>query len=764
MGNRRLKGNWHIVALAVAVSIITVLTSSYLIIICYILWLGFLFYRRRLGAMLLLLASALLSFFLLYIPAIDSSSFISESSLPEQNFAGRIVGPVEKNATRTQFTFEDYFTNQNFSILYFPKEKERMDFSSHLKTGATCEFTGEPELPDPSTNPGEFNYRYYLSTQKITHQVYIDSLQDISCAGQGTLHRFYTLRTNMMTYLDERLSDTTSAWMKGLVLGDDSAIPEETIELFQRWSLSHLLAISGLHVGLFVAFLYFFLVKCNVMTKEKAQWLIVFLLPAYAIIAGGEPSIWRASTMVICFIFLRKAMKRFSYTDVLSFVFLLLVCFDPYLVYHVGFQLSFLVTFGLLLSQRWIAKTSNLIIQGLKISFVAQMMILPILFHHFYTFQPLSILMNTLIVPYFSIVIIPSMFFFLLVSPFPIISPLDKLFVSLQELLLTILTFFDDNFYYPWSMGWMSIEVAIMYYGLFLAFMYLLQNGLNKQAFLLGTLMTVFVSVVIAKPYLSPYGRVTMLDIGQGDSFVIELPYRRGVFIIDAGAGVSFPEHIPTKTKYKRIIQPYLNSRGIYEIDALIVTHQDVDHSGSIPYLIKDYNPKQLIISDYFQPDRASIDLWEQEGLVVSQVKKGDQLRLGSKSFHVLAPMVDKGSPNENSIVLYGEFGGKSWLFTGDISKQEELELIDIYPSIEIDVLKVAHHGSSTSSDEVFLTKIKPDYSLISVGRDNRYGHPTNEVIETLEKIGTTILRTDDHGAVQYIFKEENGTFYKFLP
>ncbi len=692
------------------------------------------------------------------------SPVFSEESFPEQTFNGQIIGPIEESSSRIQFTLKDTPSNKTYLILYFKNDTTEIARYPHLRTGATCKFQGIPERPDPSTNPGEFDFRNYLASKKITYQVYLESLQEITCTGQNLLHRFYTLRKNITTYLDKRVSTGTSSWMKGLVLGDDSAIEEETIELFQRWSLSHLLAISGLHVGLFVGFLYLVFIKFNVLTKEKAQWLILFILPGYAVVAGGEPSIWRASMMVVCFVILRKLNSTFNYTDVLSFVFISFVILNPYLVYQVGFQLSFLVTFGLLLSQRWIATSNSLIVQGFKISFVAQMMILPMLLHHFYTFQPLSILVNTLIVPYFSLLVIPSMFMFVIVSPFPIIQVLDKIFLMAQNLLLTFLHFLDKHFNYPWTIDGMSIEAVAVYYMLVIWFMYFVQLKHNLKAFFSGTLITVLISYFAAIPYFSSYGIITMLDIGQGDAYVVELPYRRGVFLIDAGAGVTFPERIPTNSKYKKIIQPYLKSRGITKLDAIIVTHKDVDHSGSVNYLAGEYKTDMIIVSDYYEIEQASKDLWAQENIAVHHVKQGDQINVGGQILHVMAPNKDKGSPNENSIVLLTEFGGQSWLFTGDIGREEEKEFINTYEHLSIDVLKVAHHGSSSSSDETFLEQIEPAFALISAGRNNRYGHPTEEVIAGLEKVGAMILRTDKDGAVQFVFNREAGTFYKFLP
>src|SRR5699024_437655 len=159
------------------------------------------------------------------------------------------------------------------------------------------------------------------------------------------------------------------------------------------------------------------LTKLNLLTKEKAQWLLIFFLPFYAVIAGGEPSVWRASLMVLLFLLISKLNIKFSVTDVLSFIFIILIAMDKYIVYDIGFQLSFSVTLGLLLSKNWLSQTNVSLFSILKISFVSQLVILPLQIAYFSNFQPLSILLNVIVVPYFSLFVIPLMFFIFLLSP-----------------------------------------------------------------------------------------------------------------------------------------------------------------------------------------------------------------------------------------------------------------------------------------------------------------------------------------------------------
>jgi len=180
--------------------------------------------------------------------------------------------------------------------------------------------------------------------------------------------------------------------------------------------------------------------------------------------------------------------------------------------------------------------------------------------------------------------------------------------------------------------------------------------------------------------------------------------------------------------------------------------------------MIEEMNVQQLVISPYFDMSKDLAVLLETANVDLHVVERGERLQIHDQPFYVLAPSKDYQSANENSIVLYTELGGKYWLFTGDIGKEQEKELLETYPNLIVDVLKVAHHGSNTSTDEAFISHINPEISLISVGENNAYGHPTEEVIHLLMENNSTILRTDQHGAVQFCYKENEGTFYHFLP
>lgn len=761
-----MKGYWYIVAISVGIGGLSIIHDTYLFIVFLCLWLFYLYYNERLGKLPLIVSLFFCLFFMNFIPAKETATQSTISSNSDQ-YIGKIVSPLLITDQRLEFTLENK-NQEKILILYFINDeliKSDQKQISQLKYGATCKVVGEIELPNKSRNPGQFDYRDYLLSKGISHQMMMSSLDDLSCKGSSPLHILYSMREDIMNYITLKLSDETGAWFNALVLGNDSNISENTIELFQRWSISHLLAISGLHVGLITGLIYFILVKLNIVTKEKAQWLMIIFLPMYAFLAGGEPSVWRASSMFLLLMIFNKIKLKFSVTDILSIAFLVLLFFDKYMIYHIGFQLSFIVTFGLILSRRLIANTESDFFRVLQISFIAQMMILPLQINYFSTFQPLSILLNTFVVPYFSLFVMPYMFLLMILLPLPnfFINAFDSLFIKIHTSLLLIIEKVDQLFNFPFVIGDFPLLFSFIYYGLFFIMMTNLQKDKLLNSFKYGCVMTGLIIFVYLKPYMSPTGTVTMLDIGQGDAFVIELPYRKGVFMIDAGSRFSFTDFHPSSREYKQIIKPYLYSRGIQNIDAIFLSHKDIDHMGSFQYLIEDFNVNKLIISEYYELDEEELFVLNENNIQVKRIKASQNINIRDQQFFALAPFHNENSENDNSLVIFSELGGKFWLFTGDIGKDIERQIASEY-DLAVDILKVAHHGSNTSTDKDFLSTINPSVALIPVGVNNSYGHPTPEVIERLEEQGVKVFRTDQDGAVQYHYQKNIGTFSKFLP
>lgn len=761
-----MKGYWHLPALATVMSILTVKLHSYIFIIVFLSWLCYLFYQGRLKKVPILLSLTVYMILLYYLP---QTSLPQETSplLTKHSISGEIVSPPIITEKYTNFILKEHNSKEKIIVYHFFNESVvHLNDLSHIKFGASCHLGGTVEIPEQSRNPGQFDYQKYLLSQGISYQLILESIDELQCEGSKLLNVVYSLRNNLIHYVSNLLSEQTSSWLNALVLGDDSMLDDQTIDLFQRWSLSHILAISGLHVGLITVLVYFLLIKLNLVTRETAQWIVIVFLPIYAFIAGGAPSVWRASLMGLVFLLLGKLQIKYSVTDVLSIIFIGLIIVDKHIVNNIGFQFSFLVTFGLILSRKWLFQIESSFWQVLKISFVAQMMIVPLQIIYFSTFQPLSILLNSIVVPYFSLFVIPAMFLLLLCSPiFPIFATLfDHIFGYVQSIMIQLLNLIDHYFYFPWIIGDLPLIAIIIYYCLFFFVMKCLEKSELKRAFQFSLCIVLLFYLVVLRPYFSPIGTVTMLDVGQGDAYVIELPYRKGVFLVDAGATFSFTDFNPSPKNFDQIIKPYLYSRGIGKIDAIFISHEDLDHNGSVPLIIEHMKVKKVVISEFYKFNEREKEVILKNNVHVRRVLHEEAISIGGHDFDILAPQYDHNDANENSLVIKTNIGGKSWLFTGDIGKSVEKQLIQTNEQLPIDVLKVAHHGSNTSTDPHFITHINPNYALISAGIHNRYGHPTKEVISTLESNGVLILRTDQHGAVQYRFQKDKGTFLKYLP
>lgn len=762
-----MRGFWHITAIATCASIISVIITNVSLLIVVLLWLLSLKLLGRLNTLPFLVSLAALIFFTYYIP---THSYISSDKMDNSNIrlTGKVTSPVEQTPKKLQFTLRQAETQEKYLIIFFKKDVNnfKSSYVEQIKFGSTCSVVGKTNLPKRARNPGQFDFYKYLVDRGIKTQVIVSSLDKINCHGASIFHPIFKLRQFLLQNLEKITTGTTAAWIQALVLGDRDYLPEQTVDLFQRWGLSHILAISGLHIGIIVASIYFIFVRCGFLTKETTEWLLIGFLPIYTIIAGGEPSVLRASLMIIIFLIVNKIKLSLHLQDTISIVFILLIIFNPLVVYHIGFQFSFLVTFALILSRYWLTRMTSSSWQLLIISYVSQMIILPLQFHYFHTFQPLSIIVNFFIVPYFSLVVIPLMFLLLpLLFTLPFVAKgLIIIFEPLHNIMIKILFLIDQYLYVPIVLGDFPLLAAVIYYIAFVFSIKFIERQQFKRAFQYSLTFVVLIIALTLRPYFSPEGTITMLDVGQGDAFVIELPYRRGVFFIDAAANVSFNDFAVTHEVYERTIKPFLYSRGIQKVDAIILSHAHVDHNGSSQYIIDDFNTPLLIVSEYYEFREDEKKFLDDKNIRIFRLKGNQSFTLNGHTFDVLSPLANEHDTDDNSLVLHSTFGKKEWVFTGDISKAIERKITTQYKDKTIDVLKVAHHGSKTSTEPSFIEHFQPTYALISVGENNIYGHPHAEVLHTLEGEDVHILRTDEHGAVQYIFTEESGTFYTFLP
>ena len=660
---------------------------------------------------------------------------------------------------------------------YFRTEKEKTDFKTMFRIGMVCAVPGSLETPSPNRNPGAFNYQKYLYSQNIHWILRSEKLplQDCIADRPALVERIKSIRLNGLRKIEASYLPESKGFAAALLFGDSSMIEQPVYNAYKELSLVHILAISGLHVAALCAGLMFLLVRLGI-TRERAKLLLVILMPVYAVLAGGAPSVLRACVMVMIFLCLSLCKVRGSAMEILILVFLLLLAANPFYLQNSGFQLSFFITFGLLASRNILERMQmrGPLLQSLGLTVICQLCSMPIILFHFHQFSLYGFLLNIIYIPLFTVCLLPltmiSFFWSLLHLPF------QPFFFNLMEFLFrwssnaaevaSQLPFSSLSFAKPSLLFAMLLLCTIL--GLFYFW-----NTLSKKQIVRALVLCITLLFIHYNEQLwSPYGEIIFIDVGQGDSILIKQPFGGGVYLIDTGGILRFGEEEWQKRTNvfepgEHIVVPFLKSKGIRSIDKLILTHDDQDHIGGAVAVLNGIDVKEIVIPEVLREEfrtTALVNEAVKQEIKVDMLKTGDGWEKRGDSFTVLHPDTHRGDSNESSLVLYARINGMKWLFTGDMGKESEAVLTREWPKLEVDYLKVGHHGSHTSSSADFIDTLSPKAAIISAGENNRYGHPHADVLETFDERGVSIFRTDKMGAVSYTYLFGRGTFTAELP
>ncbi|MBS4202834.1 DNA internalization-related competence protein ComEC/Rec2 [Lederbergia citrea] len=652
-------------------------------------------------------------------------------------------------------------------------EPEKTMLERQLRAGGSCLVSGELIQPGNNRNEHAFNYQRYLFRQNIHWQFQVNnlSLKECDVSKLSWISKLQNLRAAGINHVEENFPATLIPYANALIFGDRTAFSEDAYRAYQKIGVVHLLAISGLHIGFLVGGIYFIFLRLG-LTKETVFWLLVSLLPVYAVVCGANPPVIRAVIMTLILMVSKKWRLPLTTLDAFSISFIVFLFFDPYLIYHAGFQLSYCVSLGLIVSSKYLlGKHVSLIQQMANISVISTLTSLPILAFHFYEFSIISIVANIIFVPFYTAVVLPAMLFLYLLQFF------HSALFSLLAGLISKLVFYSEQFAKvagslkfsmlltgkPGAIGMVCMIAGSAFY-------LLLKERGKSLPYAAMPLFLILLFQVLAVNF-SPKGEVIFIDVGQGDSILIKLPYNRGTYLIDTGGQISFPIEDWQKRKNpfhvgEDIVLPLLKSKGISKLDKVILTHSDMDHMGAAQELLEEISIKEIIISkNSWQKPLMSefITSAKQLGIMIREEKAGTGWENKSGKFHFIFPFGDEYKDNNSSLVLYGVFGGMKWLFTGDVEKEGEGEMIKAYNKFHVNVLKVGHHGSKSSTRTEFLEAVTPEYAIISAGKNNRYGHPHPEVMDALQKKKINIFQTSEEGAVHYIFSKKGGTFKTIL-
>lgn len=651
-------------------------------------------------------------------------------------------------------------------------ESEKIEFQNHFSPGITCLISGNKQLPPEPKNENLFHYRLYLATNKIFYLFTPEKISLSQCVKQKKtiLDHLIMIRKNGIEFVNHHFPEEAAPTVNALIFGDKSEMDKQVLADYQKLGLSHLLAISGLHVSILTASIYFVLLRFG-CTRERTRTILLIGLPIYMILAGASPSVIRAVVMSWIILFLSKWRGQIFSIDALGISFLIAILDNPFILYHVGFQLSYLVSATLLLSTTILRKYKGWLLQGFIISFLAQLSSIPFILYHFFEFSLLTIFMNIFYVPLYSIIFIPlSLLSIVVLLVLPTIGMIfAKIFSNLLQAANQVAMYFANLDLFTIVLGRPTIVISLCYVISMIIVFYMIEKEMFTKKMLVSLFFPFFVHLLFVK--YSPVGEITMIDVGQGDSILIRLPFQQSTYLIDTGGTLTFPvekwqERESVYDPGKSIVIPYLKSKGIHKINKLILTHGDVDHIGSAISILSELKVDELLIgktNERKSLEERTIQEAVRRRTKVIEVFEGAKWKKGKYKFFVLSPKAGSGAGNDSSIVIFTRIGGKTWLFTGDLEVKGENRLMISYPQLEVDVLKVGHHGSKTSTSREFLQHFQAKIALISVGEKNRYGHPHQEVIQRLAERKMSIYRTDHHGGITYYFFMEKGFFTTFI-
>ncbi len=630
----------------------------------------------------------------------------------EKKITGKITG-LKKDEDKTVIDVKDKY---KYRITIYN------DFDYEL--GDNVSVTGLFKTPNNNTVFNLFNYRKYLLTKNIKM---ISNNPKITLISKNK-NLLYTLKNKMIKHTNKY---KTKAYLKAFVLADTSNIESYVMKGYRNIGISHLFAISGMHVVLFLSII-------NKMFKNlKLKKIIIFLfLLFFLFITGFTESLLRCSLFLALSHINRKLNLNYKDINVLLMTASILLIINPYLIYSVSFMFSITITFFILLSKK-ILRSKNYFKNLLIISVVCFLSSIPILASNFFKINILSFVFNLFFVPFVSIIIFPLG---VITFMFPFLDSLYLLFIKLLEYLTINL---DKIKIFTFVISKPSIVVVILYY-LFLYLMIII----NKKYLILYLVILIFnlnSKIFIMNP------EIVFLDVGQGDSTVMILPRGKAI-IIDTGGNVfSKSKIIENKTI------PYLNSRGINSIEFLILTHGDYDHMGEAMNLVESIKIKNVVLNndDYNEIETKLIKLLNEKN--INYYKGLEKLNIDKHQLKFLNTRI-YDNENDNSNVIYYNFNNYKFLFMGDAGIKKEEDILKKYDLKDIDFLKVGHHGSDTSSGLEFINSINPKYSIISVGKNNRYNHPKQSVLNILSN--SNIYRTDLDGSIK-IKVNNNGYIIK---
>ena len=618
-------------------------------------------------------------------------------------------------------TVMDYKKSKDKTTIWVKgKEKVLVNYYSDINVsyGDYIYVYGVFKKPKENGNFNLFNYKRYLLSNKINYVVTASKIIVI----KKNDNVFYTLKNNLLRKIEN--ANKSKGYILAFLYADKSLIEKDVYTKYQKIGVSHLFAVSGMHVSL----ISIVLLKLLNKIKERKRYIIVSIfLSIYLFLTNFTISMVRATFQFILF-FINKSFKlNIDNSNLVLLLFSILVIINPYNIYNIGFLFSFIISFTLIRCSKLIK--GKFIIKSLKTSLISFFSSMPVLINNFFEVNFLGIILNIIYIPFVSYILFPLS---LVTVLFPSLDNILYMFISYFE---KITDFFSNIKFLSFSICKMNIFLIIMYY---IIFIYILKR---KKSLVYKIIIAIISLIFLINNGRIVNSEVSILDVGQGDSSLIRLKNKN--ILIDTGGNINYDIS-------KNILIPYFKSVGIKKIDYLVLTHGDYDHMGEAINLVENFKVEKVIFNcgSYNDLENELIEVLDKKKIKYYSCIK--ELNIDNNKLHFLQTK-EYDNENENSNVIYTELNGYKFMFMGDAGVGKEKDILEKYNVSKIDVLKIGHHGSKTSSDKNFIDETNPKYSVISVGKNNRYGHPNKEVLNNLDN--SKIYRTDRDGSIMFKIK-----------
>jgi competence protein ComEC len=700
-----------------------------------------------------------------------------------------------------------------------PEQKQ----ASAWGRGDALRVTGRLELPGEAGNFGAFDYRDYLQKRGIHWQLQAQGTDSVDFGYQTKvplyvkpLRTLDDIRSHIAQLMDSLYPDGDAGYMKGLVAGIRSDLNPEQFDDFSRLGLTHVLAISGLHVAV-VVFLILKISSWMRLTRERSLAIAIALMPVYMMLTGASPSAVRACLMAMLALWLARRNALKDGLHLLSAAAMLMLIWDPLLIEDVSFQLSFIVTAGLILCVSTV--TASLPVwkwlRGpLAVALTAQAVSFPVTVYYFHSVHLLSLPANLILVPFISFIVMPLGMVSVVFGA--IWLPSGKIAAMLASLgnrwtfdLVDWLSGFGAlRTVWP-QPSWTWVFSAYLVMGAIFVLLnsrlarkreedwwrekesesrvdtalsditaplnfsrpQLKSKGLAFYSIGAGTLTLMWLVWGFQPAVFDGAGKVMFLDVGQADSILVRTGEGRHILIDSGGsvlfrkAGNEWRERRDPFDPGRKLIVPLLLQRGVRELDALVLTHLDTDHIGGAKAVIASIPVRKILFNGTLKDSSAVKELFQlaldnEIPCYAADASMNWEID-GTTRISILYPQTAHGEPevtipfineqNERSIVLLVTVYGRRFLLPGDVESAGEVEIVNARPfNGAADVLKAAHHGSKTSTSRPWLSYWQPVETVISVGRNNLYGHPNGDVVQRIADSGSLLFRTDRHGEIEY--------------